>query len=604
MYELHFHFTTQEYISLSYVLGYSAEEIRQLCLQARYEGMSGYFKDKWNWLDILAILFTLCGFIIRCTAQCQEPSQFAEAFDRTMYLARNIYLIGLHLFFIRTLFITSISPKIGPRLKMMTDMLKKDLIPLLIVFAIFITTFGVWIESLLHPNRFYMTKHQIQSEYLNITRSFNKQQFEVRDSIGNLFKRAFYSIFEVSTILDEVEKCRGRCGHRDGNDIVAFFVLVLYTGIVNIILINLLIALFSNTVSRIDQKSAAHWLAERYKIIEEYSQRSILPSPFNLVSILFELIAFCIRRWCRCTANKVSHSVSKSVASSSSNMKYTSRARSNSLKVRSSDLGVKMESGSDSQNSNEEVFELMNPARNDNHQDINYLVCREKRIRRTKLMDETINSHLLKMETDIFLKFILIQSFALKDGRYTLGPSTQTIGHGTGSGYLAGMQQSGGGVFQFGGSCYANESNAIGNIGSSNPLGMVRAERWHMDKSTGSQAPDETADSVVGLLESRVGSIETQLIGLDAKLDQILSQLAEMAPRRYSYKAAHSTGFADALLASYSSSPNLPPRIPTSRELMMTAKNATEVHVPPAVTIEHAAEEHDSTSAYTKPSSH
>lgn len=51
-----------------------------------------------------------------------------------------------------------------------------------------------------------------------------------------------------------------------GYDAVTYFVLNLYIGIVDTITSDLLIALFSNTVFRSEQKLTALWLAGRYKM--------------------------------------------------------------------------------------------------------------------------------------------------------------------------------------------------------------------------------------------------------------------------------------------------------------------------------------------------
>ncbi|KAK4472905.1 hypothetical protein MN116_004112 [Schistosoma mekongi] len=405
VYNLHFSFSRMELVSLSYVLGYAFEELRQLILEASRDGFSDYFRDGWNWIDVFAISLTFVGFCTRMNVVNKHSSEFEEAHDVVLYSTRNLYMLGLNLFYMRTLYITSISPIIGPRLKMMADMLRKDLIPLLLVFAIFIFSYGVWFQGLIYPNSFYETQEQRQKRHLmnnsELSRQRDMQRLGVLTSFSELFRRAFYSIFEVSIVLEE-ETCEGNryCGSELGFNTVIFFVLVLYVGIVNIILINLLIALFSNTVSRIDQKSTAHWLAGRYKMVKEYSERTLLPPPLNTLCIMYELF--------RCFYIGTSQCFCRDI-------KFPFGRNKTIFKTESNDETDAQENDSpDEENSN-----LKKNLTRENQ----LIKIKEENNRRIKLLmgesDDRGKSY--KQEIDAVLKFILIQSFALQNSRQTLG---------------------------------------------------------------------------------------------------------------------------------------------------------------------------------------
>nr|CAH8828674.1 unnamed protein product [Trichobilharzia regenti] len=405
VYDLKFPLNRMELISLSYVLGYAFEEMRQIVLEASRDGFGDYFRDGWNWIDLFAIGLTFIGFCIRMNVVNKYASLFDEAHDPVLYLTRNLYMLGLNLFYMRTLYITSISPIIGPRLKMMADMLRKDLIPLLLVFAIFIFSFGVWFQGLIFPNSFFETPEQRRQPYLmnstEYSRQRDMQRLGIAKSFTGLFRRAFYSIFEVSIVLEE-ETCEDNkyCGSVNGFHTVTFFVLVLYVGIVNIILINLLIALFSNTVSRIDQKSTAHWLAGRYKMVKEYSERTMLPPPFNTLCIIYELLrCFYIGTGqCICADLKNSHKRNKTL--------------------------LKMESNgeTDGQENDSPEEENSNAKKLLTRQNHLIKIKQQNNRRIKKLMgesDDCVKSY--KQEIDGVLKFILIQSFALQNNRHALG---------------------------------------------------------------------------------------------------------------------------------------------------------------------------------------
>uniref|UniRef100_A0A5K3FNF4 ANK_REP_REGION domain-containing protein n=1 Tax=Mesocestoides corti TaxID=53468 RepID=A0A5K3FNF4_MESCO len=399
---LHFQIHLTECCAIAYVIGYAVEEIRQIIIECLRGQFSNYLKDSWNTLELFAIGFTLVGFWTRVGKIKQWAPPETEAYDVTFYIARVCYLFGLHLFCMRTLFITSISPIIGPRLKMMADMLRKDLVPLIIVFAIFIFSYGVSFQGLMYPNSY------MRQEFPNGTLIYEKMPF--LQALERLISRAFYSIFEVSVALEEAECSPDeKCGNQFGNKLVILFVLIAYTIIVNLILINLLIALFSNTVSRIGMQSTAHWLADRYQMVKEYQDKSTLPPPLNLFSILIELMC-CLARLCHCCR------------------RGGRRNYRNSSDSRGTECLDDVESQHNASNNisagvDREEFEIYRKV--------------AKRKWNKKLRNSRRVQHLThnlrtapwgyRTETEAVLQFILVQSFALKGRRYTLGITNTSL---------------------------------------------------------------------------------------------------------------------------------------------------------------------------------
>lgn len=396
LYRFHFQVHITEYLSVVYVAGYFIEEVRQMIIEALRGEFRSYLRDSWNFIEITAVISTLTGFGIRIHKMDDRASPLDEVQEPSFYVARVFYLFGLHLFCMRTLFITSISPIIGPRLKMMADMLRKDLIPLLIVFAIFILSYGVSFQGLLYPNSFYR-KYEDNGTY-------SMDQFPFALTIEKVISRAFYSIFEVSVALEEAE-CSDKdvCGNPLGSKLVILFGLIVYTGIVNLILINLLIALFSNTVSRIGQQSTAHWLADRYQMVKEYQDKSACPPPLNILSILFEVFGcYCQQAAC-----------------------LISCQGRNSLKRSPSVIGRPTGDHLDD-------LESQHPDYSREDLEVYHRIVNQKwnrKLRNSRRVLRLTHSHRhvrwsRNSETEAVLQFVLVQSFALKDKRYTLGTTT------------------------------------------------------------------------------------------------------------------------------------------------------------------------------------
>ncbi|KAL5109161.1 Transient receptor potential cation channel trpm [Taenia crassiceps] len=422
---LHFKIRLTECGAITYVIGYAVEEIRQIIIESLRGQFINYLKDSWNTLEIFAIAFTLSGFWARVGKINQWAPPEREAYDISFYSARVCYLFGLHLFCMRTLFITSISPIIGPRLKMMADMLRKDLVPLLIVFAIFLFSYGVSFQGLMYPNSY------IQQTLSNGTKVYERMPF--LSTVEKLISRAFYSIFEVSVALEEAE-CRTdeQCGSQVGNKLVILFVLIAYTVIVNLILINLLIALFSNTVSRIGMQSTAHWLADRYQMVKEYQDKSMFPPPLNLLSILVE-ICFCSSQLCLCCRRQQRRKNAKGEDKGNNGRSGIGGHRSHI-------------SASESRSSEDlDDIESQHNIANNTHMGVDkeelefsHSVAKRKwnkqlrNSRRVQKLTHNLRSALWnrRTETEAVLQFILVQSFALKDRRYTVGSTSATLPSG------------------------------------------------------------------------------------------------------------------------------------------------------------------------------
>ena len=76
-----------------------------------------------------------------------------------------------------------------------------------------------------------------------------------------------------------------------------FLMLVLFV-VVNIIALNLLIAIMSNTFAEVQAKAKKQWMKELYSIIEEHRVTALaFPSPLNLIFTIGSFFVFLVRRW-------------------------------------------------------------------------------------------------------------------------------------------------------------------------------------------------------------------------------------------------------------------------------------------------------------------
>ncbi|VDO96954.1 unnamed protein product [Schistosoma margrebowiei] len=65
--------------------------------------------------------------------------------------------------------------------------------------------------------------------------------------------------------------------------------------IAGILLINLLIAIFSNVFEKIEENSIELWKFNIFSIVLEYSNRPVLPVPFSSITAIIKFILYCLR---------------------------------------------------------------------------------------------------------------------------------------------------------------------------------------------------------------------------------------------------------------------------------------------------------------------
>jgi transient receptor potential cation channel subfamily M protein 3 len=66
----------------------------------------------------------------------------------------------------------------------------------------------------------------------------------------------------------------------------------------NILLINLLIGIFDNIFNKVRGISHQIWMFQRFKFVEEYKQKPVLPAPLIMLCHMYLLLKYCYRKVC------------------------------------------------------------------------------------------------------------------------------------------------------------------------------------------------------------------------------------------------------------------------------------------------------------------
>ncbi|UJR33550.1 hypothetical protein I4U23_020992 [Adineta vaga] len=264
------------------------EEIRQLFsteAQSKRNAITAYFKIFWNKLDVLAIVLFFIGFTLRFLP-------VSECFCA----ARIVLSVDLTIWFMRSLDIFAAVKRLGPKLVMIGEMVH-DLKFFMLMLIVFILAFGVSSYSLIY--------------------GVQKFSWHLPRDIVNL---AYWQIFGELNALETFEH------NYKPNGYAAFILLVAYMAVVSILLVNLLIAMFSNTFDRLQTDTDRIWKFQRYSLICEYLSRPSLPPPFIFISHLWRFILYisarCIRS--QCIQDKYQQHSSRTKYKTVLNEKFTS----------------------------------------------------------------------------------------------------------------------------------------------------------------------------------------------------------------------------------------------------------------------------------------
>eukprot|EP00039_Didymoeca_costata_P003537 m.68263 g.68263 ORF g.68263 m.68263 type:complete len:1826 (+) comp11953_c0_seq2:265-5742(+) len=232
---------------------YITDEIRQLLIT----GPTEWASDVWNRWDFVFYVTSVVCFFLRI-----KYNNDTYQTDR-LRTARILYSLGALMLWLRVSRLYALSPKLGPKLVMIGQMLE-DVAIFVALLLIVLIGYGVSMHGILEP-----------------WRSFDAQ------SINTIFfKPTFHVIGE--TFLPEIQEhthCIGedftQCN--DLSNYVIVVLLVIYLLVSNIMLVNLLIAMMAATYSKVDEEANSIWSLQNVDLLEEFKEMLPLPPPLNFI---------------------------------------------------------------------------------------------------------------------------------------------------------------------------------------------------------------------------------------------------------------------------------------------------------------------------------
>ncbi|KAK9535884.1 hypothetical protein VZT92_008238 [Zoarces viviparus] len=259
--------STLEFVLYFWVFTFVCEEIRQtFCVGSTFvlQRMRNYIQDVWNKCDLTSIaLFTL-AVCCRMFPWSYDVGRAIMAIDFMVYTLRLIHIFAVH-------------KQLGPKIIIVGKMMK-DVFFFLFFLAVWLLAYGVANQALLYsydPRPVWIFRRVFYRPYLHI---FGQIPINEMDA-DKLVK---VPCTNNATLIEAGEE---PCLSTYSNWLVVVL-LVIYLLFTNIVLVNLLIAMFSHTFSKVQEHSDTYWKFQRYNLIKEYHSRPCLAPPFIIISHL------------------------------------------------------------------------------------------------------------------------------------------------------------------------------------------------------------------------------------------------------------------------------------------------------------------------------
>ncbi|XP_027891969.1 transient receptor potential cation channel subfamily M member 4-like isoform X1 [Xiphophorus couchianus] len=262
-----------EYVLYFWVFTMVCEEIRETFfsgVMTLRQRLRVYIQDVWNKFDLLAITLFISGLICRM-------------FEWSYEYGRELLCVAFMVFTLRLIHIFAIHKELGPKIVIVGKMVK-DVFFFLFFLGVWIMAYGVANQALLYPrdpNFDRIFRRVFYRPYLHIYGQIPVEEVDVKHVWD----------VECTENLTLIEEGAEQCRNPSGNWLVVILLMV-YLLVTNILLINLLIAMFSNTFTEVQANSEFYWKFQRYNLIVQYHCRPSLAPPF----IIFSHINLFIKR--------------------------------------------------------------------------------------------------------------------------------------------------------------------------------------------------------------------------------------------------------------------------------------------------------------------
>ncbi|TSL04364.1 Short transient receptor potential channel 2 [Bagarius yarrelli] len=243
------------------------------CKEVWIEGLRSYFLDVWNCLDMMVLSMYLASFGLRLVIMIKAREEWYQ--EDPQLIAEVLFAVTSMLSFTRLAYILPAQESLGTLQISMGKMID-DMIRFLFILMIIGTAFLCGI------NNIYVS--YVNSPYLG---SFNET-----------FQFLFWTMFGVvnKEFVDMPDYVLA--------EYVGRILYGLYTLLIVIVLLNMFVAMITNSYQKIEDDADVEWKFARSKLYLSYFREGLtMPVPFNIIPSPKALIYLIRKLFCCCNFN-------------------------------------------------------------------------------------------------------------------------------------------------------------------------------------------------------------------------------------------------------------------------------------------------------------
>ncbi|CAG2256278.1 TRPM2 [Mytilus edulis] len=295
LFDLHYKFSWTDTLIIGWMISFFLNEIKQTLVSAIRHRFKRYMCNVWNLLDWTVMCVYASGMFLKF----EDDVTYKDS-------TKILLVLTFILLSIRILNMFSISEYLGPKLVIIQKMFK-DTFVFLVILTVIMVSYNVSYHSLLYPNS--------ELSWKEIEKVMQNGYWTLFGEVGLIDSETLADCTDNKTIFnnndDELRKdrCPTELGLR-----ISPYLKAIYGLIAVILLLNLLIAIYSDTYKKVNDECKFHWSQIQTDFLEEYSIETIFPIhlkllmlPFGIVHVLVWLTQYCCFKIKDRRLNKIEH---------------------------------------------------------------------------------------------------------------------------------------------------------------------------------------------------------------------------------------------------------------------------------------------------------
>ncbi|KAK6023161.1 transporter, cation channel family protein, partial [Ostertagia ostertagi] len=287
--------TNIEYATLAYIVVYTVEHIRKVSLFDQEtpklrEKCRVFYTKYYNLLTATALLLFLVGFGFR-----MQPSM-RHSYGRVILSCSNVLW---YMKVASVLEYLSVHPLLGPYIQMAAKMVI-SMCYIIVLLLVTLMAFGVSRQAITYPHEkwnWLLVRNIFYKPYFMLYGEVYAGEIDTCGDEGKSFPFRKLSFIFAIFLYNLAWKAFRKGGTSEGTNCVPGgwippVLMTIFLLVANILLINMLIAIFNNIFNDTNIRSHEVWLFQRYGQEMEYNDTPLLPPPFTILAYITRLLCF------------------------------------------------------------------------------------------------------------------------------------------------------------------------------------------------------------------------------------------------------------------------------------------------------------------------